>query len=139
MKQHEILEYNMRCAELLTISEEIENELVAYPEQQYSPLCSYANAAYITDKEDNPDNTVWNYCKFHSDWNWIMEVVEAIEKLEVWDKEYDSEYSVNILNKCCLIDSLDYKTPVEYSCAETKKEAVVQSINQFLIWYEQNK
>ena len=52
-----------------------------------------------------------------------MEVVEAIEK-KAW---------VNI--KGCAVD---ISTIVNLN-APTKKEAVVQAINQFLIWYEQNK
>lgn len=148
MTQQEILEYNKRCAEFLTISEEIENELIAYPEQQYSPLCSYANAAYVTDKEDNPENTVWNYCKFHSDWNWIMEVVEAIEKLSYQVDITGNEVGINSnimsmrnITTGGTMNSYNEKyyptiisvTEEEYS----KKEAVVQAINQFLIWYNE--
>lgn len=57
--------------------------------------------------------------RFHSDWNWIMEVVDAIEKV-AW---------VNI--KGCAVD---ISTIVNLN-APTKKEAVVQAINQFLIWH----
>ena len=81
MTQQEILEYNKRCAEFLTIKEELKNELSAYPLQEYSSLCSSANSAFISDKEDNPSNTVWDYCKFHSDWNWIMEIYNKLMRL----------------------------------------------------------
>lgn len=123
MTHEEILEYNKRCAEFLTINEELKNELSAYPLQEYSYLCSYANSAFICDREDNPSNTVWDYCKFHSDWNWIMEVVEAIEKLG---------HIVDIWNNVCVIPHL------KKCISETKKEAVVQAINQFLIWYNKH-
>lgn len=74
--------------------------------------------------------------EFHSDWNWIMEVVEAIEKLN------DNFYFVKINTGGCFIhplnDTKDYKG-ICYQAGKTKQEAVVQAINQFLIWYEQNK
>lgn len=69
------------------------------------------------------DEYCYDYPDFHSDWNWIMEVVEVIEK-KAW---------VNI--KGCAVD---ISTIVNLN-APTKKEAVVEAINQFLIWYEQNK
>lgn len=153
MTKKEILEYNKLCAEFLTIYEEKENELQAYPEQQYSPLCSYANSAYSFDKEDNVITTVWGYCKFHSDWNWIMEVVEAIEKLDFsktgysWEDEYGIHYnnegtSVEIGNNTCFIYENLALDPIHVYVdvkAETKKKAVVQAINSFLIWYNKNK
>lgn len=126
MKQQEILEYNKRCAEFLTIKEELKNELSAYPLQEYSSLCSYANSAFISDKEDNPSNTVWDYCEFHSDWNWIMEVVNAINKTQNPRKSGDTTHST-------------LKREVQALLGKAAKEAVVQAINQFLIWYEQNK
>jgi hypothetical protein len=61
---------------------------------------------------------------FDSDWNWIMEVVDAIEKLG---------HTVDIWNNVCVIPHL------KKSIGESKKEAVVQAINQFLIWYNENK
>jgi hypothetical protein len=64
-----------------------------------------------------------SYCydllKFDSDWNWIMEVVRAIA-MYYTDKEVPQ---VHLLNQ-----------PIF-----TPKEAVVQAINQFLIWFKQNK
>lgn len=134
MTQEEILQYNKRCAEFLTIQEEIKNELVAYPLQKYSPLCSYANAAYICDKEDNPNNTVWSYCQFDSDWNWIMAVIETIEKLGETSTMYGTLVDITTTYIRIGEIAIDLKlVPM------TKKEAVVEAINQFLIWYEQNK
>ena len=65
---------------------------------------------------------------YHSDWNLIMEVVEDIETLG---------YQVNIQNNHCLIQkSESFGGSRVY--AENKKEAAVQAINQFLIWYNEN-
>lgn len=71
--------------------------------------------------------------KFDSDWNWIMDMVGAIEKLG---------FNFNIYHQDCII-SRDKKWIVVTHAikVKTKKDAVVQSINEFLIWYnnEQNK
>ena len=55
--------------------------------------------------------------KFHSDWNWIMEVLLQIQSLPL------NEHTHTIWN-------LKFRK---------SKEEVVGAINQFLIWYEQNK
>lgn len=66
--------------------------------------------------------------KFHSDWNWIMEVVEAIEKLG---------YDVVIAKTSCSI-KMNKQLVKAALMLETKKEAVVEAINKFLIWYNKN-
>lgn len=96
MTQEEILEYNKRCAEFLGMD----------------------NDAFLLEKQIEK-NTAICHLNFHSDWNWIMEVVEAIV-IYYKDKEIPQ---IHLLNQ-----------PIF-----TPKEAVVQAINQFLIWYEQNK
>lgn len=65
--------------------------------------------------------------KFHSDWNWIMEMVENIvEKTKFKTIDECSEYEW-------------YATiGVTRLTITSKKEAVVQAINQFLIWNENN-
>ena len=66
--------------------------------------------------------------KFHSDWNWIMEVVEAIVK----------KIGVKAVDECS--ENEWYATiGVTRLGITSKKEAVVQAIKQFLIWYNKNK
>lgn len=57
-------------------------------------------------------------CKFHSDWNWIMEVIKEIVKIP---------------------DGIGYqfKRSVE-GCFDSKEE-VIQSIDQFINWYNKQK
>lgn len=109
MTQEEILEYNKRCAEFL-----------GYEISENKECFKLLNK-----------NGWISLNIFHSDWNWIMEVVEAIEAIEK-------------LNKTVIIDGSKCTiTPIEtsyiYYKKENKKEAVVQAINQFLIWYNENK
>ena len=104
MTQEEILQYNKMCAEFLNLHR---NEEVAI----------YKLNAYP-----------YEYLRFHSDWNWIMEVVEAIkEKTEFKSVDECSE--------------MEWYTTISLTrlTITTPKEAVVHAINQFLLWYNQNK
>jgi hypothetical protein len=129
MTAEEILEYNKRCAEFLG---------AIYSE--HAKAWGFGNAKNIGSKMFHGvmyHNVIEaqrfeKKLKFHSDWNWIMEVVEAIENL------FDGEVLVEISDESCYIGY--YKLLYEkYTTMETKKEAVVQAINQFLIWYNKNK
>lgn len=129
MTPQETLQFNKKCAEFLGWY---------YENNKWLKLESL-NDGVIAVLKCNSDFDL----KFHSDWNWIMEVVEAIEKLEfrfefafneidmycIKDEERRYSYSINIP------DFEDYGKDKHLS----KKEAVVQAINQFLIWYEQYK
>ena len=132
MKQEEILQYNKRCAMFLgyKILSKPYKGAVTVQEGCYNPM-------FLHDRIEGESWYV--YPEFHSDWNWIMEMVEAIEKLK---------FNVRITIACITIEnafdndsnlSPIYKFHSMQGEFESKKEAVVQAINQFLIWYEQNK
>lgn len=88
--------------------------------------------------------------EFHSDWNWIHEIIDAIEKL----KTETSTFEFHIQPKSVLIkeernysfekgDGGKTSQPLKFNdsvwvTGKTKKEAVIQAINSFLKWYEQN-
>lgn len=113
MTPQEIFEYNTRCAEFLKIPKLSDYKGVLWDFQRTG------KKIYSIRTEE---------LNFHRNWNSIMEVVEAIEKL----------------NKIVIIDGVKCMiTPIAtsyiYYKRETKKEAVVQAINNFLIWYNENK
>lgn len=112
MTQQEILDYNKRCALLLGW----ENKGMKNLEM------------WVSTKRPSGVNT--NELLFHSDWNWIMEVVEAIENLG---------FDVVISKKSCSIwiGGTSYSNSNK-SC-EAKQEAAVQAIDKFLIWYNENR
>lgn len=129
MTQEEILQYNKRCAEFLGFK---------YHEgSEYWTTMLWGGAGFTL-----------RQMKFHSDWNWIMEVIEAIEKL----KTETSTFEFHTQPKSVLIkeernysfekgDGGRTSRPLKLNgsvwiTGETKKEAVVQAINQFLIWYK---
>lgn len=111
MTQEEVLEYNKRCAEFLGWK-------IDFDEILYVPdTCKVKPQIYWP---------AYQNLLFHSDWNWIMEVVEAIERIT----------QVNIYkNECSIAKEVNLEYFKGYG---TKKEAVVQAINQFLIWYYEN-
>ena len=119
MTQEEILEYNKLCAEFLNLHRDEE-------------VAIYKFTAYPYD-----------FLKFHSDWNWIHEVVEAICKLGFRKYSYSHEEH----SRCVFTDlSIIFQNHSfgggnivsDSGKIVSEKEAVVQAINQFLIWYNEN-
>jgi hypothetical protein len=69
---------------------------------------------------------------FHSDWNWLMEVVEKIESLK---------FSILIGKNTCVIEQTYGKIALNLgvSKGKTKIEAVYNACVEFIKWYNQNK
>ena len=151
MNQKEILEFNRKCAEFLKWEEKLD-KLNAEDEKAmffYTPFSRefWSSGTSITGQGwEQTKLFTPKDMKFHSDWNWIMEVVGAIEKLD---------YFVHTLGCGCFITTNNAKimesnnwndtivTSTDFFNYEkelpTKKEAVVQAIAQFLTWYSANK
>lgn len=141
MIKEEILKYNKLCAEFLgfkcSINDQFElPNMMTFPPKNGSNLCHTAKICCLEDMQ------------FHSDWNWVMEVVEAIEKLkyvvqirtsptisEKWIS-YTITIQENTIN-ALWNNKFIIKYESDYSNNETKKEAVVQAIYNFLIWYNE--
>lgn len=143
MTQKETIEYNKLCAEFL--GGKNHPSLVPYiPEPD--------DMWFAVDKQpslQNPNGgSMWKLheLKFHSDWNWIHKVIEAIE---------NNYFDVEINDSGCIIRCWEDSVPLDYLTMlgkyktisvlggkhfiMTKQEAVIQAINQFLIWYNENK
>jgi len=123
-QQKEIQEFNKRCAELMGWYKILNTQpyIEINSENEIEWLTQYRNYRTYNGKYQFS----LELCKFHSDWNWIMEVVEKIELL--YDPFNFEIASGNILIKtpCYCTNTFEGKT---------KKEAVVEAINQFLIFY----
>jgi len=102
MTQKEILEYNKRCMKIL--------------EMEYEP---HSNTYRYKD-------LITTTLQFHSDWNWIHEVIEAIKNTTNPKEHSNTTFS-----------TLRYE--IQSHLGRSNKEAVVHAINQFLIWYNENK
>lgn len=115
----EILDYNKRCAEFLgckcSVNEQYElPNMMTFPPKQNSNLCSTSSVCCVKDMQ------------FHSDWNWIHEIIEKIRKDVVI-----LENSVGLYLKA--------RGPISKSILKNDKESVVKAINEYLIWYEKTK
>ena len=73
---------------------------------------------------------MWDYCEFHSDWNWIHLVIEKINNTRITVKMNGIKDSIT--------PYINARRPIIKGLLDNKKEAVVQAINQFLIWYNDN-
>jgi len=68
--------------------------------------------------------------KFHSDWNWLMEVVETIESLG---------FRVIIEDANCTIENLPYSNTGKTTFEVIKIDAVYNACVKFIKWYNKNK
>jgi hypothetical protein len=116
MRQEEILEYNKLCAEFL--------------DWKYHP--ETANHGRLDNSWEYKPHYYHFDLKFHSDWNWIMEVKRHIVGLGYcWFQFPD----IIQINENATISSFKI-IKIEFNKLK-EKEAVVEAINQFLIWYKQ--
>ena len=75
----------------------------------------------------------FNGLKYHSDWNWLMRVVEKIENLQ--DENSCAIYNVQI--EQCFVEIIinhTSETIVEVDC-NSKIQAVYQACVEFIKWY----
>ena len=155
MTQEEILQYNKRCAEFLgwkySQNYESYDELyfewdenddgVWYKEENFVLNPKSCNIYFV--KVNGVCLKEYEYIlKFDSDWNWIMEVLKQITKYGYnWELiDFNGTITEEKFMKCSIFN-FELSKPYNKFTAESsdEKEAVVQAINQFLIWYEQNK
>ena len=78
--------------------------------------------------------------KFHTDWNWLMEVVEKIENFRMKQFENSMEYSVMIEQQRCIITS-ETQGGICYLAGNTggKIDVVYGGVISFIKWYNENK
>lgn len=150
MTQEEILEYNKKCAEFLGAEIQDVLERIYIDKMKDDEMIFHNHSVILQTYEWNGTTNIhyipFDMLQFHSDWNWIMKVVEAIEKLGYQFDITGNEVGVNsnttsvrniatggTMNS---YNEIYYPTIISVTEEEySKKEAVVQAINQFLIWY----
>ena len=118
LKPYNEQEYNRLCAEFIGW-------------KHYEGLNSSWNGSFETVQSDNYFfNRVYtkSELKFHSDWNWIMEVWEKIKLIPNFEDWYDDLKLGSMRNMIC--GKLYFVNA---------KEAVTQAIWQFLNWYNEQK
>lgn len=106
MTQEWIEQFNRKCADFIGFIFEEDNLIYSFNKKELFEFLD--RSAYAI-----------HDLKFHSDWNWIMEVVDKIT-MYYKDKEIPK---IHLLHQ-----------PIF-----TPKEAVIQAIDQFLDWYNKQK
>lgn len=107
-----ILEFNRLCAEFLGYIKLTEKSGLLEYDKVYKDL----EDKYVSE----------NSLKFHFDWNCIHEVVNAIKNTQNPKEHSDTTFST-------------LRIEIQTHLGRGNKEAVVEAIDKFLIWYEQNK
>lgn len=100
----------------------------------FEKFYSWSDAPFFYTTEDSKEKVVENiakYSKYHSDWNWLMEVVEKIEDLP------NGRFKIEIYNTICRIyDHEEFDEVVELS-ENTKIEATYKACLEFIKWHNQ--
>jgi hypothetical protein len=121
-------------------------DMKPYNEQEFNRLCAEflgwkqnsKKTTFYVDKNDGRHIYEIQDLKFHSDWNWIMEVVDKIEGLREGEEVEHNWYVTIGEGNYCRIFTDEFKTfqdeIIVYN-ANTKKEAVVLAIWEFLQSY----
>ena len=116
-------------------------ETKPYNEQEYNKLCAeflkwkfLPVTALHNFREGSWRDSKWNHhfdLKFHSDWNWIIEIFKKIQK---------EGYMYGIVVGASSIWKYeDVTTPIFIQTSEDPLEASVRVLNQFLNWYNEQK
>lgn len=93
------------------------------------PHPNYPNTSYWYKKDEQPLTLL----SFHSDWNWLMQVVYKIESIG---------YVVNINGiKCSITPILSQEIIISYviGAKELKLKLVYATLIDFVKWYNENK
>lgn len=140
MTQEEILEYNKRCAEFLGY------KLITPDNRKNPERWSSSYWEHPSKSNTAPLGRILGqdeYLEFHSDLNWIMEVADEIFAQGFRKYSYTHEEH----SRCVFTDmAISYQKHefgggnivADSGKCTTEKEAVVQAINQFLIFYNEN-
>lgn len=116
-----------------------ENELIAdflgARKSRYTDEASYEMYAVIESIEDGLGEQHFFLAEempFSTDWNWLMEVVEAIDNI------LPDDNLVVISYNRCLIEYPNEGVTIE-GLGNTRKEATYKAVVEFIIWYNENK
>ena len=107
------------------------NKLIAEFLGYSQPHPDYPNTTYWYKKDCQPLTILL----FHSDWNWLMRVVEKIENLQ--DENNCAIYNVQI--EQCFVEIIENHTSdtIISTDANSKLEAVYNACVEFIKWYNQ--
>jgi hypothetical protein len=124
LTQEWITQFNRKCAEFLGWKSTFAHEGDRYG---YVQTVDGFNTPFYNDGDpqlvemnSNINIHSISQLKFHSDWNWIMEVVNNIKQ------KIGNPTSVVLAS---------FNGDINKALMKAKKEAIIQSIDQFIDWY----
>jgi hypothetical protein len=115
---------------------------------KHSNKYGIGNAEYVTiGKLNNVVKAINHYdiidLKYHTDWNWLMEVVEKIESLEDLERFEITTFNVSVQyyeTKQKRFDYNLYFSTIELEAKVIPKiEAVYNACVEFIKWYNEQK
>ena len=110
---------------------ETNNKLIA----EFLGYNTYESNGYINIEFSEDNTRTLQDTHYHSDWNWLMEVVEKIESIKI--ETY--KVRVDIYFNCCQINPTHWEQLISiYGNKETKIEAVYNACIEFIKWYNEN-
>lgn len=136
MTQHDLLTFNKMCAEFIGAEKVHRFDSLGFNYYKHSLFHRREWSNRFQDYEAN-DLMCPMQMEFYSDWNWLMTIIDSIQiKCKVF---------ININgNSTCEIKcaypsgSIQHRKDLKFDCyADTKKESVIETLNQFLIWYNE--
>lgn len=147
MKEFNKEEYNKMCALFLGW------ELKSYPSYMDTPFCGQSIwfSPASSDGKSRTFSARVGEEYFDSDWNWIMEVVDKIENELKYIIQVTSSPTISskwlhhiITIKSNTVRDVFHggyivKYESDYSNNQSKKDAMVQAIWEFLNWYNQQE
>lgn len=136
MTQEWIDQYNKKCAKFLGWKETTDQFKIEWTGCRTKERLDRINKQYIPILEKNgdvlfPDFSVMD---FTEDWNWIMEVVDKIERL---DKVEDPIYRFTISENMVKIDTSNDE--IVWTRDKTKKDATIIAIDKFIELYNHTR
>ena len=78
-----------------------------------------------------------NRLNYHTDWNWLMQVVEKVESLE--DNRFLFQISTRQGFYAEIRERFSYETKIEDAYGKTRIESVYNACVSFVKWYNNQK
>ena len=128
MTKKEILEFNKKCAKFLNSDVNKGLKRIYIKDMEDKNMIFHNHSVdYDTYEWNGTENIYYipfDILEFHSNWNWIKEVLDKIASLNEDNFSTKTQHAFENLLDLSVFSSMST------FCIE---------INQFLIWYEQNK
>lgn len=132
-----VLEQNRMIAEFMGIKPKLESP----------DVYTYSDMPFFSVRENTPENVmnaISKYVKYNSSWDWLIPVIEKIEKLGFIIKTTSSPtisgkwYSHSIELKKSAFESNIIEISSDYSNNESKLSTYYRFCVEFIEWYNKN-